>query len=327
MFLYYAYLFPMSRNVGARVLRGRHLVRQRRSCRTTRSAASAGGKARTSVALIVISRLRNLARRLTVPGENYAGAAPAAARQDRQARHPFHRHRPGSAATTTSGRTLRGGDGSLAGSSCVPTSDIRSAYGRTSDLEGLPQGQPGEHPDQGVPGDRVERDDLLQPAARRVPDAHPAEDAGARTATARCRTPRSSRATSSRRGSYVVLSEEDFDKVRPESTRVIDLVQFADESSIDPMYVDRTYYLAPDGGVAGRRVRRHARRHEGQGRRRQARAVRPRVSRRRPPARARHRHAHAASRGGDPRASTPVDELSVGAVDGEAGGDQAGAGR
>src|SRR5215472_17251315 len=52
------------------------------------------------------------------------------------------------------------------------------------------------------------------------------------------------------KGHYVVLSEEDFDKVRPESTRVIDLVQFADESSIDPMYVDRAYYLAPDGGVA-----------------------------------------------------------------------------
>jgi non-homologous end joining protein Ku len=29
---------------------------------------------------------------------------------------------------------------------------------------------------------------------------------------------------------------------------VIDLAQFADESAIDPMYVDRTYYLAPDGG-------------------------------------------------------------------------------
>jgi DNA end-binding protein Ku len=52
------------------------------------------------------------------------------------------------------------------------------------------------------------------------------------------------------KGQYVVLSEEDFDKVRTESTRVINLVQFADESSIDPMYVDRTYYLAPDGGVA-----------------------------------------------------------------------------
>ena len=53
------------------------------------------------------------------------------------------------------------------------------------------------------------------------------------------------------KGHYVVLSEEDFDKVRTESTRVINLVQFADESSIDPMYVDRTYYLAPDGGIAG----------------------------------------------------------------------------
>jgi DNA end-binding protein Ku len=52
------------------------------------------------------------------------------------------------------------------------------------------------------------------------------------------------------KGRYVVLSDEDFDKVRPESTRVIDLVQFADDSSIDPMYVDRTYYLAPDGAVA-----------------------------------------------------------------------------
>src|SRR5579862_8158011 len=52
------------------------------------------------------------------------------------------------------------------------------------------------------------------------------------------------------KGRYVVLSEEDFEKVRPESTRVIDLVQFADGSAIDPMYVDRTYYLAPDGTMA-----------------------------------------------------------------------------
>jgi DNA end-binding protein Ku len=52
------------------------------------------------------------------------------------------------------------------------------------------------------------------------------------------------------KGRYVVLSEEDFEKVRPESTRVIDLVRFADDSAIDPMYVDRTYYLAPDGPVA-----------------------------------------------------------------------------
>jgi hypothetical protein len=36
------------------------------------------------------------------------------------------------------------------------------------------------------------------------------------------------------------VSDEDFDKVRTESTRVINLVQFADEGAIDPMAMDRT---------------------------------------------------------------------------------------
>jgi DNA end-binding protein Ku len=52
------------------------------------------------------------------------------------------------------------------------------------------------------------------------------------------------------KGRYVVMSEEDIEKVRTPSTRVIDLVQFDDDSAVDPMYVDRTYYLAPDGQVA-----------------------------------------------------------------------------
>src|ERR671918_411118 len=52
------------------------------------------------------------------------------------------------------------------------------------------------------------------------------------------------------KGRYVTVTEEDFAKVTIESTRVINLVQFADETAIDPMYVDRTYYLAPDGNVA-----------------------------------------------------------------------------
>src|SRR2546425_6136546 len=47
--------------------------------------------------------------------------------------------------------------------------------GFTSNLERLPENQPGEHPYQGVPGDRVERDDLVQSAPRRVPDAHSAK--------------------------------------------------------------------------------------------------------------------------------------------------------
>ena len=52
------------------------------------------------------------------------------------------------------------------------------------------------------------------------------------------------------KGKYVVIDEEDIAKVRPESTRVINIVQFADASMIDPVYVERPYYLAPDGTVA-----------------------------------------------------------------------------
>src|SRR3990170_404511 len=52
------------------------------------------------------------------------------------------------------------------------------------------------------------------------------------------------------KGRYVVMEEEDIEKVRPESTRIIDLVQFTDASAIDPIYVERPYYLAPDGNMA-----------------------------------------------------------------------------
>ena len=52
------------------------------------------------------------------------------------------------------------------------------------------------------------------------------------------------------KGRYVVMDDEDIAKVRPESTRVIDLVQFTEASAIDPIYVERPYYLAPDGPMA-----------------------------------------------------------------------------
>jgi DNA end-binding protein Ku len=52
------------------------------------------------------------------------------------------------------------------------------------------------------------------------------------------------------KGRFVVVEDEDIQKVRVESTRVIDLVQFTDDTAIDPIYVDRAYYLAPDGGMA-----------------------------------------------------------------------------
>ena len=53
------------------------------------------------------------------------------------------------------------------------------------------------------------------------------------------------------KGRYVVMDDEDIAKARPESTRVINLMRFADVETIDPIYVEKPYYLAPDGKVAG----------------------------------------------------------------------------
>src|SRR5258705_3336571 len=49
------------------------------------------------------------------------------------------------------------------------------------------------------------------------------------------------------KGRYVVINDADIQKVRVDSTHVINLVQFADDSEIDPIYVERAYHLAPDG--------------------------------------------------------------------------------
>jgi DNA end-binding protein Ku len=52
------------------------------------------------------------------------------------------------------------------------------------------------------------------------------------------------------KGRYVVMEEEDIEKVRVESTRVINLEKFTDADAIDDIYLERPYYLAPDGAVA-----------------------------------------------------------------------------
>jgi DNA end-binding protein Ku len=52
------------------------------------------------------------------------------------------------------------------------------------------------------------------------------------------------------KGRYVIVDDEDFEKVRVDSTRVINLERFTDDTEIDPIYLERPYYLAPDGPVA-----------------------------------------------------------------------------
>jgi DNA end-binding protein Ku len=48
---------------------------------------------------------------------------------------------------------------------------------------------------------------------------------------------------------YVLFDDEDFDKVRLESTRTISIDKFVDESEIDRLYWDDPFYVVPEKGV------------------------------------------------------------------------------
>ena len=48
------------------------------------------------------------------------------------------------------------------------------------------------------------------------------------------------------RDQYVVLTEEDFEKLPLPSKHTIELAQFVDAAEIDPVYYEKTYYLEPD---------------------------------------------------------------------------------
>src|ERR1700761_5717544 len=56
-----------------------------------------------------------------------------------------------------------------------------------------------------------------------------------------------------RKNTYVLLSNEDFESIKVESSEVMTVEKFVDADSIDPIYYDSGYYLAPDGS-AGRDV-------------------------------------------------------------------------
>ena len=54
-------------------------------------------------------------------------------------------------------------------------------------------------------------------------------------------------------GRYVTLEETEIEQAKPESSRIIQITHVADDPAVDPMYVERPYYLAPDGD-AGRQA-------------------------------------------------------------------------
>jgi DNA end-binding protein Ku len=52
------------------------------------------------------------------------------------------------------------------------------------------------------------------------------------------------------KGEYIVVTPEEIDSVRLESTRTLDIERFVDASEIDRLYWNDPYYLVPDGKMA-----------------------------------------------------------------------------
>lgn len=53
-------------------------------------------------------------------------------------------------------------------------------------------------------------------------------------------------------GQYVLLDPEELEAVEPGRSRTIDISDFVDAAEIDPIYYQKTYYLAPQGEAAQR---------------------------------------------------------------------------
>src|SRR5579884_1162519 len=50
------------------------------------------------------------------------------------------------------------------------------------------------------------------------------------------------------KGQYVVVEEEDIKKVAPKTAKVMEILEFVKASQVDPIYLESSYYVAPDEG-------------------------------------------------------------------------------
>jgi len=55
---------------------------------------------------------------------------------------------------------------------------------------------------------------------------------------------------------YVVIETQDLEKIAVESTRTINIKEFIDERELDPLFVEKSYYIAPDS--SDKRIRKKA---------------------------------------------------------------------
>jgi DNA end-binding protein Ku len=52
------------------------------------------------------------------------------------------------------------------------------------------------------------------------------------------------------KGRFVIMEDEEVDKLKLESAHTIDIVQFVDNHEIGPLYYDKPYFVLPDGAFA-----------------------------------------------------------------------------
>jgi DNA end-binding protein Ku len=50
------------------------------------------------------------------------------------------------------------------------------------------------------------------------------------------------------KGKYVVVEDEEIKKVAPKTAKVMELLEFVKASDVDPVYLDSSFYMAPDEG-------------------------------------------------------------------------------
>lgn len=50
------------------------------------------------------------------------------------------------------------------------------------------------------------------------------------------------------KGQYVVVEEEDIKKVAPQTAKVMEILEFVKADQVDPIYLESSYYVAPDEG-------------------------------------------------------------------------------
>src|SRR5688500_5933848 len=53
-------------------------------------------------------------------------------------------------------------------------------------------------------------------------------------------------------GQYVIIDQEDFEKVKLKSEKVIEIKGFVDASEVEPTLFEAPYYIGPDGDVAAK---------------------------------------------------------------------------